>query len=175
MAWVLAPQWHFVSSIWLSGSVWCSKFIWSKGIQRDGDWLWLPARSEDLMCIQSKLSLVETERENKPILTAGKTRRFSCIGAWKRVRIKFPEVWWRKLLWFSKTTPRHACIGWFTTKDWMISWGITIDTQCILCRLRTESKDGCSFLKMIWRTLMLWCLIKNPKNHWEDVLGWISV
>ena len=115
------------------------------------------------------------ERENKPISTAGKTRRFSSIGAWKRVRTKFPEVWWWKLLWFSKTIPRHACIGWFTTKDWMICWGITIDTQCILCRLRTESKDGCSFLKMIWGTLMLWCLIKNPKNHWEDVLGWISV
>lgn len=50
-------------------------------VLKDGNWVSLSARFEDLVCIQSNLSLLDIGEEDKPIWIVGNSGQFSCVEA----------------------------------------------------------------------------------------------
>jgi hypothetical protein len=65
----------------------------------NGDWFWQGVRSEALVDIQSQLPGIKIGGVDTPIWLS-KKGTFSCAETWDRLRVKFPEVSWWKLVWF---------------------------------------------------------------------------
>lgn len=76
-------------------------------------WIWPPARSKEMVSIQSKLAMVQIEIVDKPSGLFQK-RGYTLV---------------RKLVWFSKAIPRHSFILWLvvrnsvTTGERLMIWG----------------------------------------------------
>ena len=87
------------------------------------------ARSEDLVSIQSKLSLISIGNQDKPFWTASPYGKFSCAAAWNQLSHKEMEVVWWKSVWLPQAIQKHAFMEWLTlknrltTKNRPIQWG----------------------------------------------------
>lgn len=60
-------------------------------------WEWQPAKSEDLVSIQSKLPMVKIGESDKPIWVISKRKEKSCytsVKTWDAIRSKKPKVDW---------------------------------------------------------------------------------
>lgn len=108
-------------------------------VLKDGNWIWHPARSEDLMCA-SKVSWAWWRLRGKTnqYWLLEKLSNLSCIGAWNSIRTKFPRVRWWKLLWFSKTIPIHTCI---LAQGLIDKRGITMDNGHSMYSLQVEDRE----------------------------------
>ena len=88
-----------------------------------------------------------------------------------------PIVSWCEVVWFSRGIPRHNFLTWLTvlnrypTKDRMISWGIQIDSSCILCNAPLESRDHlyfeCPYAWSLWTEL-------SRKANWRPSRNWLT-
>uniref|UniRef100_A0A2N9IBN2 Reverse transcriptase domain-containing protein n=1 Tax=Fagus sylvatica TaxID=28930 RepID=A0A2N9IBN2_FAGSY len=151
-------------------------------VLKDQEWQWRPARSEELVSIQSKLCLITLGEEDRAVWSASSSGKFSCAATWNELRSKGNEVSWWKLLWFSLSIPRHSFIGWLAmhnklpTKERMLKWGFIVDGNCVFCRNSLETRNHiffeCSFSKRLWRKIMALCLVSDPCFCWEDLLEW---
>jgi hypothetical protein len=141
-------------------------------VLKDQEWQWRPARSEELVSIQSKLCLITLGEEDRAVWSASSSGKFSCAATWNELRSKGNEVSWWKLLWFSLNIPCHSFIGWLAmhnklpTKERMLKWGFTVDGNCVFCRNSLETRNHnffeCSFSKRLWRKIMALCLVSDP-------------
>jgi hypothetical protein len=62
---------------------------------RQGNWCWCPARSDDLVAIQSKLPEVPIGEVDKPVWTIARSGSYVCSDTWNHLRKKKDEVsWW---------------------------------------------------------------------------------
>jgi hypothetical protein len=146
------------------------------------EWCWRPARSEILVDIQSKLSLVQLGDSNKAIWLLNSSGKFTCADTWQHLRVKQAEVPWWKLIWFTAAIPKHGFIGWLTmrnrlaTKDRLLQWGIGADPVCLFCRHILEDRDHlffkCSFSKRIWNFIMALCLVSDAPDDWSLLIAW---
>uniref|UniRef100_A0A2N9HE77 Reverse transcriptase domain-containing protein n=1 Tax=Fagus sylvatica TaxID=28930 RepID=A0A2N9HE77_FAGSY len=80
-------------------------------VLRNKEWVWRPARSENLVEIQSKLSQIQIMDYDRPIWSTSASGNFSCAATWEHFRTKGEEVNWWKLIWFKEAIPKHGCIG----------------------------------------------------------------
>ena len=64
----------------------------------NGEWLWRPARLDDLVEIQARLSDVTLGTCDKPVWTVSKRGSYVSFETWKALREKRDETIWRK--WF---------------------------------------------------------------------------
>ena len=78
----------------------------------DKQWHWRPARSEELVSVQSKLFSINLREEDKALWSVSSSGRFSCAATWNELRTKGNEVNWWNLIWYSLNIPRHSFIGW---------------------------------------------------------------
>jgi hypothetical protein len=102
-------------------------------VLHNGEWLWRPTRSEDLVDIQTKLSQVQIKDCDKAIwnfkivLENSHVQIIGCI-----LELSKREVQWWKLLWFPNTILKHGFIGWLAiqnrlaTKGRLLQWGLGV-------------------------------------------------
>ena len=99
-------------------------------VLRDGNWVWNLACSDDLVAIQSKLSLIRLVEEDRLLWIPSKSVQLTTSETWNYIRKSSLEVSLWKLLWFPETIPKHAFIGWLTIsnrlpiKDRVLKWGV---------------------------------------------------
>jgi hypothetical protein len=67
------------------------------------EWHWRPARSEELVDIQSKLCQIQFKECDRVVWTITASGKFTCVATWQHLRHKQKEVQWWKLLWFYGT------------------------------------------------------------------------
>ena len=68
-----------------------SNALLSSALQ-EGNWIWAPARSDNLVPIQSKLCLIDFAEEDRPIRIPSKSGTHSCAETLKAIREKKAEV-----------------------------------------------------------------------------------
>ncbi|XP_058198571.1 uncharacterized protein LOC131314096 [Rhododendron vialii] len=93
-----------------------------------------------------------------------KDGKFSANSAWQALRAALPMVPWAKSVWFPHHVPRWAFIEWITfmgclsTKDRLLSWGMGIDANCVLCLGAMESHEHLfferPFSKEVWKMVL---------------------
>jgi hypothetical protein len=76
----------------------------------NGEWYWKPARSDDLVKIQSRLHEVKIGLQDKPLWTASKKGVYVSADTWELLREKREEAVWWKLVWFPLSIPKQAFI-----------------------------------------------------------------
>lgn len=98
------------------------------------------------------------------------------------LRVKYPEVPWWKLVWFSSVIPKHSflLVGWFFGMPFLLKrrWlaGDLGDANCLFCHGGMQNREhlffSWSFSRRIWRVLMAACHFEDPPLFWEDVEIW---
>lgn len=70
---------------------------------------------------------------------------FSIKSAWKDVRRQHTQVTWHPIIWFKHHVPNWSIIQWLAnlgrlaTKDRLLTWGMAITDQCVLCSAAVEN------------------------------------
>lgn len=90
---------------------------------------------------------------------------------------------WHKLVWHSKTIPRHAVILWLAIRDGLYTqhklyaFGIIREIKCTLCRQSCEDRDhlffSCPFSEQIWRYLCNKCNLPWHPRSWQQNIDWM--
>lgn len=147
---------------------------------KNGEWVWPPASSDQLVDIQSKLSLVIRKQEDEPRWLVSCKGVYSSAETWDFLRTKGVEVKWWKIIWFTSAIPRHsfmlwlACRNTLSTVERLLAWGYIGDTLCPFCRSCIEAREHlffhCSFSQRIWKVMISRCDVVNPKVDWEEVV-----
>jgi hypothetical protein len=88
-----------------------------ESVIKDGHWNWRPARSDQLVDIQSKLSLVPLGGIDTPKWSVSKSGKFSCSDTWNAIRVKQNIVEWWFLVWFPFSIPKQAFVTWLAMRD----------------------------------------------------------
>jgi hypothetical protein len=151
-------------------------------VSRDEKWCWPPARSENLVELQSRLPEVSLGGDDVPIWK-NSTGKYNCANTWNALREKEPRVDWWKAVWHPVAIPsRHSFMLWLVfkgalvTRERMCRWGYIGDCLCLFCRGCIESSDHlffkCGFSKRIWKKLMKLCHVENPFEDWDDIRAW---
>lgn len=113
-------------------------------------------------------SLIPAEaNEDRVIWTLSSSESFTSKSAWSAIRTKAPEAPWHAMVWHKGLVPRWAFILWvtilgrLTTRDRLRSWGVTLDSGCVLCDGGMESHDHlffcCSFALLVWKEVKARC------------------
>jgi hypothetical protein len=126
----------------------------------NGNWNWRPARSNDLVDIQARLSEVRIGTIDKPIWSGSRSNTYVSSDTWEMLRSRNSNVDWWHLVWFPLAIPKQAFILWLAMRN--------------TCRHSLESRDHlffeCSFSFRIWRDALSRCNVPNPPNAWIDIL-----
>jgi hypothetical protein len=146
------------------------------------EWCWRLARSDDLVEVQSKLSLIHLKESDRAIWNQNISGKFTITDTWQHLRMKQTEVQWWKLLWFPTTILKHSFIGWLAiknrlaTKNRLLQWGIGVDPLCKFYSYQMEDREHlffqCSFTNRIWKVIMALCLVSNAPTDWNLLIDW---
>lgn len=118
-------------------------------------------------------------------------KKYCCAATWEELRVKRLEVTWWKLFWFNIPIPGHAFIGWLAkikkeiyknkklpTKERMLQWRFTGDSNYVICRGSIEHRDHLFFKapspKESGRSLWV-CLILVAKSCWQALEDQCSI
>lgn len=58
---------------------------------------------------------------------------------WDRLRTSSAEIVWHDVIWFKEEVPRCSFVAWMSmlgrlpTRDRLISWGLSVPANCVLC------------------------------------------
>jgi hypothetical protein len=77
--------------------------------------MWQPARTEDLVKIQSKLLLVSDC--DLPTWSISKKGVFNCADTWEVIRHRHQQIQWWKAIWFLLAIPRQAFFLWLAVRQ----------------------------------------------------------
>ena len=117
----------------------------------NGGWCWSPARSDDLVDIQSRLHEIPLGECDKVIWSASKNGSFVSSATWDVLRNQLPAVDWWQLVWFPYAIPKQAFVLWLVmrnslfTGDQLAKWGYKGDVQCLFCKNGIESCEHLFF------------------------------
>lgn len=153
---------------------------------RDGHWNLPPARSQNAVTLQIVLSTtpVPAPSHDKDTYlwrshSGGFGSSFSPSVTWNLLRQRSPPVEWHEVVWFREEVPRCSFITWMallkrlSTRDRLISWGMTVLDACVLCSSGVESHQHlffeCSFAVAIW-TLFCGRFITSPPSDISSVV-----
>ena len=127
---------------------------------------WSYVRCDDLVTILCNLSWIAIGECDKAVWIPSKSGTFCASSAWDQIRLRRLTIDWWKIVW-SKGIPRHAFITWLALRDRLstneriVSWGISCDILCVLCRTSIENGDHiffeCPFFQRIWSIIKRWC------------------
>ncbi len=145
------------------------------------EWCWRPARSDDLVEVQSKLSLIQLRESDRAVWNLNTSGKFTIADTWQHLRMKQTEVQWWKLLWFPTTILKHSFIGWLAiknrlaTKNRLLQWGIGVDPLYKFCSHQMEDREHlffqCSFTNRIWKVIMALCLVSDAPVDWNLLIN----
>lgn len=63
------------------------------------------------------------------------------------------------------------------TVDCLASWGLDVDTACLLCGIANESRNHlflCQYSNEVWFWLCAKLNHRSPSSSWNDVLCWLA-
>lgn len=110
---------------------------------------------------------------------------FSIKRAYKSFLPQLPKATWKKLALAKGLFPKHQFILWLalqrrlTTVDRLTTWGIQVDTTCVLCSSQKTGTTShmmfdCTYTAQIWPRLLNWVGIRQLENSWEEEVMWLS-
>lgn len=80
--------------------------------------------------------------------------------------------------------PRHNFLTWLVmlnrcpTKDRLVSWGLQVDTLCVLCNSGQDARDHlffeCPFSFQIWNRMALRCG-HHARPRWEETVNQLQL
>lgn len=148
----------------------------------NGSWSLPPARSEAQTQLYIYLTTVQftTEQDYYEWEIDGKVQTIYRTGAiYDYLCESKPDVPWHGVIWISRAIPRHSFHAWLViqnrlpTRDRMLSWGLQVDGQCLLCNGSAESRDhiyfSCNYSFNLWELVMR-RLELVPLRSWQDTL-----
>ncbi|CAH8268181.1 unnamed protein product [Arabidopsis lyrata] len=110
-------------------------------------------------------------------------RLFSSRDIWNNMRLVKPLVSWFPLVWHKAAIPKHSTTAWLFTLDRnptllrLASWGLDVESTCLLCGLGDESRNhlffDCIFSQEIWNGVTLRLHLFNAPSSWQQVLSWL--
>lgn len=146
-------------------------------VLKEKRWCWQLACSDNLVIIQSKLSLLNIgwNVSNKGI--------YNNADTWEARWVKFPKVPWLRIIRFAMAISKQASVHWLAVRNslatggvGMLKWGYKGDVTCSFCRSCIEDREHlffqCGFSRRIWKELLHLCLVDEVHTDWEDILQW---
>ena len=86
------------------------------------------------------------------------------------------------MLWFQYHIPKSSVISWMavlnrlSTKDRLVSWGMSIEECCLFCHQEKETRDhlffGCGHSKSLWQMVLNHCKLHKRLAEWNEELQW---
>lgn len=127
-------------------------------IINDGRWRWPRSRNatvKEIVDGTARDLVPKMDREDQVVWTLNSNGKYCAKSAWLAIRTTNSEVVWCPLVWFNKHVLRWSFILWvallgrLSTKDRLQSWGIAMDSNCVLCHGGVEDHNHlffyCSF------------------------------
>lgn len=107
---------------------------------------------------------------------------FSTSKTWKALQPFILKVDWFNSVWFKSRIPKHDFILWLvmrdrlSTRDRLITWGLSIPSDCLLCNSASESKAhiffNCSYSAEGWNSFFTH-LALSPPVFFDDIVRWV--
>lgn len=105
---------------------------------------------------------------------------FSASKTWASLHPSPPPVAWHKTVWFKERIPKQAFIVWvlmwdrLSTRDKLLSWGISVPSDCILCGTSPETSSHlffeCSYSSEVWLSFFMHPLLSPPTSYTAALL-----
>jgi hypothetical protein len=158
-----------------------------ESVLKDKDWCWPPARSEEMVDLQSKQALVQVGVADIPEWVISKKGIYYCAETWEVIRTKHAEVkWWRPVWYPLAAISRHAFIFWLSIRnsltmgEKLLSSGYQGDFLCPFCQGCTESRDHIFlfFFSVVsvkdygGKLIIQKCSVEDPKIEREEIIEW---
>jgi hypothetical protein len=123
-------------------------------VLKQGNWCWRPARTEDLVTIQSRLMDVPIGGIDKPVWSLAKSGVFTCAKTWNHLRKKKEAVRWWPLVWHSFAIPKQAFILWLALLNKLLRTGCLLGVLkgiliVVSARLVLRAETTFSFLVVL--------------------------
>lgn len=145
-------------------------------------WNIRPARSDRQVQIQlylSSVTLSQLPDEYEWIIEGKIWLKYQTGTIYKLIKNHAQTVPWKGAIWNSGGVPRHSFHAWLVTlnrlltRDRLLTWGLVVPANCLLCNQGDESMDhlffSCSFSSELWihhaRRIEV-----TPSTGWNDSL-----
>ena len=152
-------------------------------LNRAGDWNIPQPRSEAMLQAHialTTISLVEEEDSYEWVVTGVPTGRYKTSLIYCKLKGEEQMVPWAKIVWTKGGIPKHNFLTSLfvldrcPTRDRLRSWGLPVDSKCLLCNLEDESRDHlyfrCSFSWRVLSEIARRCSI-GPSQLWSDTIN----
>lgn len=152
-------------------------------LSRDGSWRMPQPRTEIQLQVISyitSITLQEQEDYYEWELNGKTSTSYSTGEVYRILQGSSPQVTWSSSIWFTTNIPRHAFLAWLfvldrcPTRDRMSSWGLQVNTNCLLCATGMESRDhllfDCDFSYSIWSAIAPRTRVLARRN-WAETLS----
>ncbi|XP_058216995.1 uncharacterized protein LOC131327886 [Rhododendron vialii] len=133
----------------------------------EGVWKWPRQRNRAIMEIMRETPdgfLPSPSVSDTVIWTLTADGKYSAKSAWEACRHQNPVQPWHAIVWFGYGVPRWSFIEWQTvlgrlpSGDRLVSWGMVVSPQCVLCSSGMESHAhlffDCHFSSSIWQQIL---------------------
>ncbi|XP_010419124.1 PREDICTED: uncharacterized protein LOC104704788 [Camelina sativa] len=159
---------------------------------RDGDWWISASRSRNPIiqlikqCLPNPHDILRGGEEDTYLWKIGDSvpsSKFSAAATWRFLNPPGPSIDWHGAVWFKGKIPRHAFIAWIAarhrlhTRDRLISWGLHVPSNCLLCNRFDESLQhiffDCDFSQEVWSYFTSRANVTSPMVF-QDVLRWMN-
>ncbi|KAH0858897.1 hypothetical protein HID58_087158 [Brassica napus] len=141
------------------------------------------ARSDAMVLVQTFLTYITLEDEVADAyewnVTGAPTMRYKTSLVYWKLKGEEQRVPWAKIVWTSRGIPKHNFLVWLfmlnrcPTRDRLLSWGLSVDANCLLWNREAESRDHlffrCPFSWRIWSEIARRCSF-TPSPIWLDVM-----
>ncbi|XP_018473851.2 uncharacterized protein LOC108845081 [Raphanus sativus] len=147
----------------------------------DGHWSLPPARTERLLALQIHMTTINLTAEEDSYewsLEGVTSDHFSTSQVYKVLKGPETLVPWAQCVW-SPGIPKHNFLCWLfvldrsPTGDRLISWGLPVDPNCLLCNAASESRDHlyfeCPYSRTVWNVIARRCH-HFPVADWNQTL-----
>lgn len=152
-------------------------------LNRNGSWTLPRPRSEEMVQAQIALTMVtlgEEEDSYEWVVTGTHTVKYKTSLIYWKLKGDEPSVPWAKVVWSTLGIPKHNFLMWLfvlnrcPTRDRLRSWGLAVDSVCLLCNLEEESRDHlffrCAYSWRVWSEIARRCAIV-PSPDWEETMN----
>lgn len=127
------------------------------------DWAWQPARSDEVVNIQNKLSLVKIGEVDKAVWVISKKNSYTCSPAAAGIlgMHLLQQISGGSWFWFSHVIPRQVFILWLAIRNSLTQgkslWDGDIEKRCSVCFAGVLLNQGgicffeCGYSRRLWR------------------------
>ncbi|KAH0899588.1 hypothetical protein HID58_049156 [Brassica napus] len=163
------PLFALVSDVWNGSS-------WSFSAARSN-------RQLQLLSFLTTISPANGQDVPKWTVSGNTHKSFISRLVWEAIRPHLPVKAWAPLLWHKGLIPRHATTTWLfildrnPTLDRLLSWGLDVDTICLLCGNADESRNHlffeCQYSVEVWLSICARLNFTSPPTSWNATMTWL--